>query len=83
MFVNQIANGIQYLHWKDIIHRDIKPANIVAKKGKESVEWKLVDFGVSKKLDRDSLGATVCGAAGTYAGTELYMPPEMLGVSTF
>ena len=82
MFVNQIANGIQYLHWKDIIHRDIKPANIVAKKGKESVEWKLVDFGVSKKLNRDSLGATVCGA-GTIAGTQLYMSPEALGVSTF
>ena len=82
LFINHVSTGIQYLHWKDIIHRDIKPANIVAKSGSESIQWKLVDFGVSKRLNRDSLGATVFGTESP-AGTQLYMSPEALGVRTF
>jgi serine/threonine protein kinase len=39
--VQQIVDGMKYLHMKSVVHRDIKPANIL--KGKDG--WKIADFG--------------------------------------
>lgn len=41
----QIIDGINYAHDQKVIHRDIKPQNILVN---ESMEVKLIDFGISK-----------------------------------
>ena len=52
------------MHEKGIIHRDLKLDNILVKKN----SFKIADFGVSIISDRGT----------TYAGTPLYMSPEII-----
>ena len=43
--LRQIAEGLQFLHSKNIIHMDIKPQNILFQNG----QVKLADFGISTR----------------------------------
>ena len=45
--MNQIAQGVEYLHKKNVIHRDIKPANILIRDNNPIVA-KLTDFDFCK-----------------------------------
>lgn len=56
----EILRGLEHLHSKKIIHRDIKSQNVLLT---ENAEVKLVDFGVSAKLDR------TIGKRSTFIGT--------------
>ena len=49
--MRDVAQGVEYLHSKNIIHRDIKPANILLTGS--PVLAKLTDFDVSKFLEED------------------------------
>lgn len=49
--LQDVLNGISYLHKNGIIHRDIKPANILIKKTIEGPVAKITDFGISKLSD--------------------------------
>ena len=60
--------ALEYLHSKNIIHRDIKPENILIDK---DFNVKLADFGWSNFASTDKPNQT-------FAGTPLYLSPEML-----
>ena len=45
--MNQIAQGVEYLHKKNVIHRDIKPANILIS-SENLIVAKLTDFDFCK-----------------------------------
>ena len=64
--IRQICKGLDYIHREKIIHRDIKPENIIMHQGVA----KICDFGWS--VYRGD------GLRGTYCGTPLYTPPELL-----
>ena len=44
--LDQVLEGIKYLHQNGIVHRDIKPENIMIG---DNGELKLIDFGLSKR----------------------------------
>ena len=67
-FILDLSAGIKYLHSNNIIHRDLKPDNIFIDKNHK---LKIGDFGISIKLNDTRY-------AETYAGTTLYMAPEIL-----
>ncbi|XP_058120248.1 serine/threonine-protein kinase Nek5-like [Anopheles ziemanni] len=62
-----IADGLIYLHCRNVIHRDLKPANVLICVDNR---LKLADFGMSKIMHDDDLNRTI-------VGTPLYMAPEV------
>ena len=66
VLMKQIANGVAFLHSKDIVHRDIKPGNVLLKLSPERhAVVKLGDFGLSKILDPEALTSTMSSNVGT------------------
>jgi eukaryotic-like serine/threonine-protein kinase len=70
----QILIGVSYLHSMKIVHRDLKPENVLI------FDWKLrpgalkiSDFGLGKRLDRESVVVT---SSKDYMGSAAYAPPE-------
>ena len=77
--MRQIANGIAFLHSRDIVHGDIKPANILLTSTFDrSVVVKLGDFGLTKILDQNSLTP----AMSSNVGSSAFKAPEFFnGIS--
>jgi predicted Ser/Thr protein kinase len=70
--LSDIAEVIKICHNEGILHRDIKPGNIIAKKtGAEEFSFYLIDFGIAKQLQNNSL------MSGTMIGTPAYLAPEV------
>ena len=64
-----VLQGLSVAHEKGIIHRDIKPSNIlITPEGKP----KIVDFGIAKKVDKET-GST---KTTELAGTAYFIAPE-------
>ncbi|OWF55869.1 serine/threonine-protein kinase nekl-2-like [Mizuhopecten yessoensis] len=69
-FVEQIAQGLKYLHKKKIMHRDIKTKNILMSRGNI---LKICDFGISKVVEHAGPAAN-----SVWMGTPRYMSPEVV-----
>jgi eukaryotic-like serine/threonine-protein kinase len=67
----QILQALEYLHRRGVLHRDLKPANVLVMQG----EVRVLDFGLSKMLDR---AKEESGEDTATAGTIAYMAPEIL-----
>jgi eukaryotic-like serine/threonine-protein kinase len=70
----EILDGVEGAHENGVVHRDLKPENILFFDA--SVEWpsvKIADFGLGKRLDKESIIIT---SSSENIGTAAYMPPE-------
>lgn len=87
--VAQVAETLQAAHDTGVIHRDIKPSNILVERSTSTneISVKVADFGIGQLVSADrehanpALGFSVTIFAHTpasIAGTQLYMPPEVL-----
>lgn len=75
----QIARGLVKAHAMGIVHRDLKPANVfLTARDDGSVLAKIVDFGISKRIDDDPPPDGPLTSRGTAVGTPQYMSPEQL-----
>jgi serine/threonine protein kinase len=68
----QIANGLHYIHSRNLVHRDVKPDNILISMT-TPVQLKLSDFGLVKKISHQGT-FTQSGLKGTLK----WMAPEIL-----
>ena len=64
----ELLEVMAYAHQQNIMHRDIKPENIIIT---PAGNLKLLDFGTSKDLSRNSISKTVIGS-------RPYMAPEQI-----
>lgn len=77
-----VCEGIQHAHRHAIIHRDIKPGNILVAEEEGQAIPKVIDFGVSKAMDRAQGGHTLYTGIGQLMGTLEYMSPEQAAMSS-
>jgi len=68
--IQQLIQGINYLHKNYIVHRDINPENIIFSNNKD-MKVKIVDFGTSQKFRHNQLMVQPYG-------TPYYMSPEVI-----
>jgi serine/threonine protein kinase len=65
----QMLRALDCIAWKGIVHRDVKLENILYVSQPDGQhQFQLGDFGLCNRIIN----------AATFAGTYLYMPPEML-----
>src|SRR5688572_13742359 len=69
--------GLAAVHEAGIVHRDLKPENIFLVREPTGVYPKLLDFGISKTVDkRDGRRSAIPTEPGRVVGTPEYMSPE-------
>ncbi|KAJ7301263.1 kinase-like domain-containing protein, partial [Mycena albidolilacea] len=75
-FLYEIAQGLQYLHFRGIVHGDLRGANILINE-----DWSvcLADFGLSIFSDATSSMATNRGGSSYWMAPEL-LDPDRLGL---
>jgi len=73
--IEQIAKGLLHIHQRGYVHRDVKPHNILVN---SSGEVKIIDFALTKKIQKASLWSRLFGRKSTAAGTPSYMSPEQI-----
>jgi serine/threonine protein kinase len=76
--LNDVLNGLAYLHRNGIIHRDIKPANILIRENQDGPVAKITDFGISKLSDGVSNHST-----SALVVSIPYMAPEQLNLKKY
>ena len=71
VLVRKITSAVAHMHGLDIIHRDLKPENLLLTSKGPDAEIKLIDFGLAKVVQRETV-------ASSFLGTKGYLAPEML-----
>ena len=71
-YIEQIAEGLDYLHSQGVIHRDLKPSNILIDAAGDAY---LSDFGIVKLAEADVQLTQMTGSQ--TPGSPAYMAPEM------
>ena len=71
-----ICSAVHHAHEQGVIHRDLKPANIIVTADGQP---KVLDFGISRFIDRDVQLTTLSAEEGRLIGTLSYMSPEQAG----
>ena len=71
-----VLSGLQAVHNAGVVHRDLKPENIFLVSDEDGPYPKLLDFGVSKSVDRKDARGAPLTQEGVLVGTPQYMAPE-------
>ncbi|XP_048365513.1 death-associated protein kinase 2-like isoform X3 [Sphaerodactylus townsendi] len=71
-FLQQILQGVAYMHSARIAHFDLKPENIMLfQKDVPNPRIKIIDFGLAQKLEEGATFKSLCG-------TPQYIAPEVI-----
>ncbi|MEQ2230874.1 Serine/threonine-protein kinase 17A [Ilyodon furcidens] len=68
---NQILNGVAFLHRNNVVHLDLKPQNTLLTSARPLGDIRIVDFGLSRRMDKITEVREILG-------TPEYVAPEIL-----
>ena len=71
--IQQLVEGLAYVHAQGAVHRDLKPSNIMVLETEVGIETTILDMGLAKFRHLHSVSITQTGAT---IGTAEYMSPE-------
>jgi serine/threonine protein kinase len=71
-----IADALGAAHAKGIVHRDLKPDNVFLAVGNDSLQPKLLDFGIVKLQHSAAEGDRLSTVTGAVVGSPAYLSPE-------
>ena len=71
----QLVDGIEYLHKRQIMHRDLKPQNLMLKDQNNLATLRIVDFGMATSTEVEKFIFTRCGTPG-------YIAPEIANLKS-
>jgi serine/threonine-protein kinase len=71
-----VAEGLSLAHSRGVVHRDIKPDNVFIADVGETLQPKLLDFGIAKVTSTAAAGGATLTSTGTVLGSPEYMSPE-------
>ncbi|XP_029429171.1 mitogen-activated protein kinase kinase kinase 14 [Rhinatrema bivittatum] len=74
-YLDQVLEGLEYLHARSILHGDVKAANVLLSKDRSQAS--LCDFGHSAHLDPKDSGR-LRAAEDYLPGTQTHMAPEIV-----
>ncbi|KAG0591208.1 hypothetical protein KC19_1G158100 [Ceratodon purpureus] len=69
--IRKIALGMAFLHSRGVLHRDLKGENVLCQEYADSIDVKIVDFGVSQYIQGSS------GDFSLSVGTKFWRAPEI------
>ena len=67
--MKKVFEAVKYLHENGIIHRDLKPENFLFQSSEANSDIKLIDFGLSQKLEKDQTLSQL-GSRNAHAGRQ-------------
>ncbi|KAG0558632.1 hypothetical protein KC19_10G042400 [Ceratodon purpureus] len=70
--IKRIAQGMRFLHYRDVVHRDLKASNVLVPHHPGSIDVKIADFGLSQFIDPS--GESSAG----HVGSRYWRAPELL-----
>ncbi len=71
-----VAEALSLAHSRGVVHRDFKPDNVFLSHVGESLEPKLLDFGIAKVTSTAAAGGPSITSSGVLLGSPEYMSPE-------
>jgi serine/threonine-protein kinase len=71
-----VAEALALAHSRGVVHRDIKPDNVFIADVGDTLQPKLLDFGIAKVTSTASVGGASITNTGTVLGSPEYMSPE-------
>jgi serine/threonine protein kinase len=71
-----ILDAVDAAHTAGVIHRDLKPQNIILEPIGAAMVVKVLDFGLAKILDPNTVERGIRSISGMLAGTPHFMSPE-------
>tara|TARA_R110002073_G_scaffold336260_1_gene531387 strand:- start:140720 stop:143269 length:2550 start_codon:yes stop_codon:yes gene_type:complete len=75
----KVCDAVGHAHSRGIVHRDLKPSNIMVT---TDGVVKVLDFGIARTTNPDTMLATMRTESGALIGTLSYMSPEQLSGET-
>lgn len=77
-----VCDAVQHAHRKGVIHRDLKPSNLLVVEQDGQPLPKVIDFGVAKAVQTESVDARLATRDGELVGTLEYMSPEQAAMGS-